>query len=208
MANLNVPTSSYVVPPGIVYLLEVDDGFRENWRAFEGIIAARIPAAEKVVENLVPEVMDEIRDALKAMRYAVAQLKEGPLTEEGLKPIKTSAFIIMCKAGFCNYPQATDMARSLENFCTGLIESGKLASMNPYPILDVTGKAVQAIEAIFRERITGRNDPVTRKVLDRFKEITDGIIFENASEAAPDHPDSRLKRRLTFRDINPSGGLV
>lgn len=189
MTNLNVHTAKeYRIPPGVVYLLEVDNGLRKKVGVpFEDVIAARIPAAEKVVDDLVPEVMDEVRAALKELRTAVAHLKEGPLNDGGLKPVQAAAFAIMSKAGFCNYPQATEMARSLENFCTGLLDSGKLATLNPYPVLDVAGKAVQAIEAIFRDHMTGHHDPITRMVLDRFKEMTDAIIFERASAETPAH---------------------
>lgn len=82
---------------------------------------AAIEKAETVLVQNIPEIMNEIKSALHALKRHIGALKPNEVASDDVKAIIEKAFEIKAKSGFCNYPMASSFARFLYLYCEALV---------------------------------------------------------------------------------------
>ena len=112
-----------------------------------------IEKAESAMAGSIPEIMNEIKGALKALQRSVAELKAGQVCSQQLVMIIEKAFEIKAKSGFCNYPMASSFARFLYLYCEALVnESITAADIN------LISTNLIILTVIFERNFTGEGD--------------------------------------------------
>ena len=112
-----------------------------------------IDKAEAGMSETLPELMGEIKDALKALQRIVAGLKPGMIASEDMRGIIEKSFEIKGKAGFCNYPMASSFSRFLYLFCEGLVEQEITAQE-----ITMISTCVTILMVIFERNFEGEGD--------------------------------------------------
>ncbi len=109
--------------------------------------------AEASMAETLPELMNEIKGALKRLQRIVADLKPGVVSSDAMRSIIEKSFEIKGKAGFCNYPMASSFSRFLYLFCEGLVEQEITAQ-------DITmiSTCVTILTVIFERNFEGEGD--------------------------------------------------
>ncbi len=112
-----------------------------------------IEKAEEAMQGTLPELMNEIKGALKSLQKIVAGLKPGALAPDEMRAIIEKSFEIKGKAGFCNYPMASSFSRFLYLFCEGLTET-KITAQE----ITMISTCVTILTVIFERNFEGEGD--------------------------------------------------
>ena len=114
---------------------------------------AVVEKAEAAMIGSIPEIMNEIRSALKALQRTAGELKAGEVCAQPLVLIIEKAFEIKAKAGFCNYPMASSFARFLYLYCEALVNQPITAAD-----INLISTNVTILTVIFERNFTGEGD--------------------------------------------------
>ena len=118
--------------------------------------SAAIEKAEAAMSESLPELMNEIKGALKTLQRIVAGLKPGAVSGDEMRSIIEKSFEIKAKAGFCNYPMASSFSRFLYLFCEGLVEQ-KITAQE----ITMISTCVTILMVIFERNFEGEGDNET-----------------------------------------------
>ncbi len=112
-----------------------------------------IEQAESAMASSIPEIMNEIKSALKVLQRTVAELKAGEVCAQQMVTIIEKAFEIKAKSGFGNYPMASSFARFLYLYCESLVN-------HPVTAADINLISTNSIilTVIFERNFTGEGD--------------------------------------------------
>lgn len=128
-----------------------------------------IEQAESVMANTVPEIMNEIKSALKTLQRTVGELKAGEVASQQMVIIIEKAFEIKAKSGFCNYPMASSFARFLYLYCEALINE-KITAAD----INLISTNLIILTVIFERNFAGEGD---NESLEDFFDDTDVSPF-------------------------------
>ena len=112
-----------------------------------------IEKAESAMAGSIPEIMNEIKGALKTLQRTIAELKAGEVCSQQLVLIIEKAFEIKAKAGFCNYPMASSFARFLYLYCEALVNEAITAAD-----INLISTNVVILTVIFERNFMGEGD--------------------------------------------------
>jgi hypothetical protein len=112
-----------------------------------------IQKAEESMTATIPELMVEIKGALKELIRACANLKAGQVCTDELKTIIEKSFEVKGKSGFCNYPMATHFARFLYLYCEALVNE-KMTSAD----INMISTCSTILMVIFERNFAGQGD--------------------------------------------------
>ncbi|MDX1921607.1 MAG: hypothetical protein SFW65_00570 [Alphaproteobacteria bacterium] len=112
-----------------------------------------IEKAEAAMQSTLPELMNEIKGALKTLQRIVGELKPGAVASDEMRAIIEKSFEIKGKAGFCNYPMASSFSRFLYLFCEGLVEQ-KITAQE----ITMISTCVNILTVIFERNFEGEGD--------------------------------------------------
>jgi hypothetical protein len=112
---------------------------------------ARMKAAEKSIGAIEHDLMQQLNHDIAYLKKMVSTLKAG--SKPDMSDIIMSAFSIKSRAGFCSYPAASAMAKSMYLFC----ERIENRPMTPKDI-EIIQCTADAIKAIFTNKIIGNDN--------------------------------------------------
>lgn len=137
---------------------------------FESLVTpAVMQAVEQTVADQRPAIMEEIEEELRYLKSAYEQLGIGSPSER-LTPVAAAAFAIKSKAGFCNYPFASELARSLHVFCE--MDVIRAVPLSPKTI-EVVHCHIRGLQTVFTQKIMGDGGVVGLKIMHELGRLTD-----------------------------------